>query len=111
MPDIHAVMLFDIAPRVAETFRNDPAVAALQDPAVLVEVVGEECAASIVERSELEEILSAATLEEGTSLQDIPGGDGLISALIVDGDGASHYRIPDPRRHPNRWPWMGDPEY
>src|SRR5580692_8471940 len=107
MPDIHAVMLFDMAPKIAETFRNDPTVAALRDPAVLVEVIGEESVASIVERSELEEILSGASLEEGTSLQHIPGGDGLISALVVDGDGASHYRVPDPRLHPNRWPWMG----
>ena len=111
MPDIHAVMLFDIAPRVAEMFRTDPEVAALSDPAVLVEVVGDDCVADVVERSELEEILSTATLYEGTSIQDVPHGDGLISVLVVDGDGASYYRVPDPRVHPNRWPWMGDPEY
>jgi len=111
MPDIHAVMLFDIAPKVAEMFRTDPAIGALRNPAVLVEANGDECVASVVEESELAEILSAATLEEGDFHQDIPCGDGLMSVLVVDGDGASHYRVPDPRLHPNRWPWMGDPEY
>ena len=111
MPDIHAVLLFDIAPRVAETFRNDPTVADLRDPAVLVEVVGDEGMASVVERTELEEILSAGTLDEGTAIEDVSHGDGLISVLVVDGEGASYYRVPDPRVHANRWPWMGDPEY
>ncbi len=111
MPDIHAVMIFDIAPEVAEMFRTDPKIAGLLEPAVLVEVNGDECVASVVERSELAEILSAATLDEGTSFQDVPHGDGLMSVLVVDDKSASHYRVPDPRIHPNRWPWMGEPEY
>jgi hypothetical protein len=111
MPDIHAAMLFDIAPTVAEMFRTDPQIAALSDPAILVEASGDECVASVLEESELAEILASATLDEGTSIQDVPQDDGLMSVLVVDGDGASHYRVPDPRVHPNRWPWMGEPEY
>ncbi len=110
MPDIHAVMLFDIAPKVAELFRTDPQVAELSNPAVLVEAEGVECVASVLEESELSGILSSATLEEGISAEDAPEGDGLISVLVVDGDGASHYRVPDPRVHPKQWPWMGVPE-
>lgn len=111
MPDLHAVMIFDIAPEVAETFRADPKVASLSDPAVLLEVQGAGCVASVLEESELIEILSAATLEEGIFFQDVPRGDGLISFLVVDEESASHYRVPDPRFTPKEWPWMGDPEY
>jgi hypothetical protein len=111
MPDFHAVILFNIAPQVAEMFRTDPEVAALSDPAVLIDADGDEGVATVLERSELAEILSAATLEEGTSIQEVPDGEGLISILVVDANGASHYRVPDPRIHPDRWPWMGEPEY
>ena len=111
MPDLHAVMIFDIAPEVAETFRTDPTVATLSTPAILVEVQGDACVASVLDESELMEILLTATLDEGIFFQDIPRGDGLISFLVVDGDGASHYRVPDPRIEPKQWPWMGDPDY
>jgi hypothetical protein len=36
MSEIHALMLFGIAPRGAEMFRNDPHLATLSDPAVLI---------------------------------------------------------------------------
>ncbi|MGP0070045.1 MAG: hypothetical protein ACLQGP_41405 [Isosphaeraceae bacterium] len=110
MPDVHAVMLFDLAPKVAEMFRNDPDVAAISEPAILVEVEGDSCTASILDRSELEEMLLSGTLEEGRSIEEVPQGDGLISVLVLDGDSASHYRVPDPRLSPNQWPWMGEPE-
>jgi hypothetical protein len=111
MPDMHAVMIFDIAPTVAEMFRTDPNVAALSEPAVLVEAQGDECVASVLEQAEITEFLSSATLDEGVFILDAPQGDGLISVLVVDGDSASHYRVPDPRIQPKQWPWMGDPEY
>ena len=111
MPDTHAALLINVAPRVAEIFRTDPEMARLSAPAVLVEAKGEECLATILEQSELVDLLSSGTLEEGTSIHDVTHEDGLISVLVIEGDSASHYRVPDPRSHPKVWPWMGDPEY
>jgi hypothetical protein len=43
MSDLHAIMLLDVAPKVAEMFRSDPGVAELIDPAVLVDANEEGC--------------------------------------------------------------------
>ena len=55
---------------VAETFRTDPDVGELLDPAVFIGVAADECAAAVVERIQLSEVLSGVEL-----LETIPIGD------------------------------------
>src|SRR5438045_3547218 len=110
MSDIHAIMLLDVAPKVAEMFRTDPRVADLLDPAVLVDANEEGCVATVVERLQLTELMSGAELASGRPMQDPSPDNAPIAVLVMDENGATAYRVPDPRTHPNHWPWIGDPE-
>jgi hypothetical protein len=107
MASPHSLMLLDIAPQIAETFRTDPDVAKLLDPAVFVGVDEDACAAAVVERLQLMEVMSGVDL-----IERIPMGNNRpekvpIAVLVMDKTHATMYRVADPRTNPELWPWMG----
>jgi hypothetical protein len=107
MPDRHAMMLRDMAPKIAELFRNDPRVAELLDPAVILDAYEQECEARLQERLQLTVLMSGEQLLRGDPINTEPSPHAPITVLVIDKSGASAYRVPDPRTHPEGWPWMG----
>jgi hypothetical protein len=107
MPDAHALMLVDMASKIVELFRNDPRVTELLDPAVILDAYDQECEARIQERLQLTEVMSGVELLRGDPVNTEPSVQAPITVLVVDKRGASTYRVPDPRTHPEEWPWMG----
>jgi hypothetical protein len=107
VPNAHALMLVDMAPTIVELFRNDPRVAELLDPAVILDAYDQECEARIHERVELAEAMSGAELLHGDPVNAEPRAHAPITVLVIDKIGASTYRVPDPRTHPEEWPWLG----
>jgi hypothetical protein len=107
MPSVHAIMLLDVAPKIAEKFKTDPSVAEFLDPAVLVNADEDGCVASIVERLQLTEMMSAAELTSGEPVGHESPDGAPIAVLVMDKSGATVYRVPDPRMDPQCWPWMG----
>jgi hypothetical protein len=107
MPDGHAIMLVDMAPKIAELFRNDSRVAELLDPAVILDAYEQECEARLQERLQLTELMSGARLLHGVPVNAAPPEHAPILVLVIDKTGASTYHVPDPRTHPEEWPWMG----
>jgi hypothetical protein len=103
----HEIMLFDMAPKIVELFRNDPRVSELFDPAVIVDAYEQECEARLHERLQLTELMSGQKLLRGDPINAAPAERAPILVLVVDKTGASTYRVPDPRTHPEEWPWMG----
>ncbi len=106
MPRLHAIVLRDIAPLVAEAFRTDPEVAELLDPAVFVGADEEDCAAAVVERIQLAEVMSGVEIIEEKSAGEDSLERGPIAVLVMDKTSATFYRVPDPRTDPELWPWM-----
>jgi hypothetical protein len=103
----HSHALLDIAPQVAETFRIDPDVAELIEPAVFIGVAEDDCAAAVVERIQLSDVLSGVE-----ALETIPTGDRSpesvpITILVMDATSATMYHVADPRTDPGLWPWKG----
>jgi hypothetical protein len=107
MPRSHALMLLDIAPRVAETFRNDPDVGELLEPAVFIGVAEDECAAAVVERIQLTEAMSGLEFLETIPLGDRSPESVPIAVLVMDESSATIYHVADPRTDPELWPWTG----
>jgi hypothetical protein len=107
MPDVHAIMLLSVAPRVAETFRTDPKVAAFLAPAVYIAADEDGVIASVIERLQLTELISGLDSTDWTpTLREAPE-DAPIVVLVSDESGMAVYRVPDPRNDLERWPWMG----
>jgi hypothetical protein len=107
MPIPHEIMLFDMAPHIVELFRNDPRVSELIDPAVVLDAYEQDCEARLHERLELTELMSGQQLLHGDAINAPPSENASILVLVIDQTGASTYRVPDPRTHPEEWPWMG----
>jgi hypothetical protein len=107
MASPHSLMLLDIAPQVAETFRTDPDVAKLLDPAVFVGVDEDECAAAVVERIQLTAVMSGVDLIEANPIGDKAPERLPIAVLVMDKTRATMYRVADPRTDPELWPWKG----
>jgi hypothetical protein len=112
MPDIYTIMLLDVAPKVAERFRADPKVAELVQPAVWIDANEEGCAAVIIERLEVIEALAPYESTNGRGVADPASEEAPITVVVVhhtgNPPGAQTFNVPDPRKHPDRWPWMGD---
>ncbi len=107
MQRAHSLVLLDIAPRVAETFRTDPEVADLLEPAVFVGVAEDECAAAVVERIQLTEVMSGVEFLETIPLGDRSSESVPIAILVMDKKSATFYHVADPRTDPALWPWLG----
>ena len=109
----HAIMLLSVAPDVAEMFRSDPKVADLLDPAVYISADEDGVLASVVERLQLTELISGLNQAELNPIWDEAPEGTAIAVLVTDENGATVYRVPDPRTDPNLWPWIGleDEEY
>ncbi len=106
MPRLHATVLQEIAPLVAEAFRTDPEVDDLLDPALLIRADEEACAAAVVERIQLVEVMSRVEVTEEKSAQEDAAEGAAIAVLVMDNTSATFYRVPDPRTDPRCWPWM-----
>ncbi len=63
--------------------------------------------ASVVERLQLAKPILELKPAERSAIWDKQPEDALIAVLVVDEDGASVFRVPDPRTHPDQWPWTG----
>jgi len=46
-----------------------------------------------------------ATIGRHDGAEDLPSVPGWILVAVVDGDEVALERVPDPRVHPDRWPW------
>ena len=78
-------LCFEIsAPLVAEAFRTDPEVAELLDPAVFVGADEEDCAAAVVERIQLAEVMSGVQITEEESAQEDSLEGAPIAVLVMD---------------------------
>jgi hypothetical protein len=100
-------MLLDMAPKIAELFRNNPRVDELLDPAVVVDAYDQECDVRLHERLELTVLMSDEQLLRGDPINTEPSQHASITVLVIDKSGTSAYRVPDPRAHPEEWPWTG----
>jgi hypothetical protein len=104
-------MLRSVASKVAEQFRTDPKVAEMIQPAVWIDADEEGCVAAILERLEAIEALSPFQPVGGQPLA-IPKEEAPITIVVVDHrrdrEGARTFNVPDPRQHPDHWPWTGD---
>lgn len=106
----HSLMLQNIGPFVAETFRRDPDVEELLEPAVFVGVAEDGCAAAVVERIQLTEAMSGVNVREESPLGDPPSRGAPIEVLVMDEESATVYHVADPRQNPQLWPWSGGDE-
>ena len=93
--------------KVAVMFRTDPKVASLLDPAVYIAADGDGVIASVVERLQLTEPIFDLKPAQRSPIWDEEPEDAPIAVLVVDEDGASVFRVPDPRICPDQWPWTG----
>ena len=100
-------MLHLAAPKIAVMFRTDPKVASLLDPAVYIAADGDGVIASVVERLQLTEPIFDLKPAQRSPIWDREPVDAPIAVLVVDEDGASVFRAPDPRTHPDQWLWAG----
>ena len=107
MIDARAIMLFSVAPDVADMFRSDPKVADLLDPAVYISADEEGVLASVVERLQLTELISGQNQAGPNPIWDEAPEGAPIAVLVKDENGATVYSVPDPRTAPDLWPWMG----
>ena len=107
MGGAHVIMLLIAAPKVAVMFRTDPKVADLLDPAVYIAADGDGVIASVVERLQLTEPIFGLKPAQRSPIWYKEPEDAPIAVLVVDEDGASVFRVPDPRTCPDQWPWMG----
>jgi hypothetical protein len=110
MSGVHAIMLLSAAPKVEEMFRRDPRVAALLDPAVYIAADGEGVIASVVERSQLTELITGLEPIDRKPIWDESLEGAPIAVLVRDESSTTVYRVPDPRNDPEQWPWMGLPD-
>jgi hypothetical protein len=108
MQRLHFTVLMDIAPQIAEAFRSDPEVDELFDPAVFIGADNDDCAAAVVERLQLAEVMSGVDIIHGNEAIE-PTLDGRsIAVLVMDKISATFYSVPDPRTNPELWPWAGN---
>jgi hypothetical protein len=107
MPRSHSIMLLNIAPLVAETFRTDPDIDELLEPAVFVGVDEDACAAAVVERIQLTEAMCGLKCTEAPSPGEQSGSGAPIAVLVMDEQSATVYHVSDPRVDPELWPWTG----
>jgi hypothetical protein len=107
MPDVHAIILLGVAPKVAEMFRTDPHVAELLDPAIYVAADADECVVTVANGSELTKLIPDWELTHAERIDDESPRGAPIMALVMDESGVTIYRLPDPRTAPEVWPWMG----
>jgi hypothetical protein len=110
MPRLHSTVLLDIALEVAEAFRTDPAVAELLDPAVFIGADEDDCAAAVVERLQLAEVMSGMEITQGSGMRDQTSNRAPIAVLVMDQTSATIYSVPDPRTDPELWPWTASRE-
>ncbi len=106
MARLHATVLREIAPQLAEAFRTDPEVAALFDPAVFIGSDEDDCAAAVVERLQLAEVMSGVKTIEGHPIKGAASEDTPIAVLVMDKTSATFYQVSDPRTAPETWPWI-----
>ena len=107
MPRSHSIMLLNIAPLVAETFRTDPDVDELLEPAVFVGVAEDACAAAVVERIQLTEAMCGVKCTEAPPVGGQSASGAPIAVLVMDEQSATVYHVADPRVDPKLWPWTG----
>jgi hypothetical protein len=108
MADPRFGFFLDAVPLIAKMFRATPGVAALFDPAVVV-IADEDFTVEAVERIQLLAALSDAPCLDGVALRDLPAPDrNRIPIVVADDGGSTLYTVPDPRAHPELWPWTDD---
>jgi hypothetical protein len=110
MSGVHAIMFLSAAPKVAGMFRTYPKVTAILDPAVYIAADGKAVIASVVERSQLTELIAGLEPIDRKPIWDESLEGAPIAVLVMDKSGATVYRVPDPRTNPEQWPWMGLPD-
>ena len=84
----HAIVLLDVATRVAERFRTDPTVCKLLDPAVCIVADEGRCGATFLERLEVIGIMSEIATTPGEPMNEFPDSAS-IAVLVVDQTGAT----------------------
>ncbi len=103
----YTITLLNVAPSVAELFRTDREAAELIDPAVYIDVDGATPVIRIIERSLLIEAMTNAESIDARRFLDESPTDLPIAVLVINKSGATLFRVPDPRLHPELSPWRG----
>ena len=107
MANLYTTTFLNVTPRVAVMLRTDPEIAELIAPAVCIDVEGEAPVIRIIERSLLIEAMTNAELFDGIQFMDESLVDLPIAVLVINKSGATLFRVPDPRVHPELSPWSG----
>lgn len=108
LPDNLDILLVEAATEIAVKFRTDPKVAALIDPAVFIYTDEQgHVIYRVIEHLQLIEVMSPIEAADGRRFVDKSREIGIIAVLVTDENGTATYSLPDPRAHPNAWPWLG----
>jgi hypothetical protein len=101
--------------RIAYQFNSEAAARSMLEPAIFVDVTGNDCEILIMEWLQLAAMVKRNTANalDLTADHDTDSFDpayGLITLVVVDGIGIDIYTVPNPRVPKNLklWPWRED---